>query len=476
MSTAEEILGFHFSPIRFSSHAEMLDLSKLTAVIDINVVKLKEISERLGESTFEFTADSLVQKVCKKFNDFVDGGPTSNAFYAFDKRECKALAFALDYKEPGTKAIIASDLLTASALSVLEKDWRNSYLTGIVLCCLKNWGVEDQERIEKLRALIAEKLQDYKGSRTTLLSLKKNLRYFVNRSGDVILGSDFALNGSKPANVCSYLGVPSSWISYSYFKNFILAYFEKRKADLSQAYDDIEEFIRLHNNHDTTIRAISKVIIQADSSSFSSIQDRIQKFALKHIGDPAKSQAWNHTAGMDASQISEVQQAKTILNKWITKRFINVFFDTCLNDPRRKAFWLRYSERVETFRVFGPSTVRRQLQADNRIAEFVPSRFQATTGNSRISAFVMVINDYKLIEFSDLGHAFYAYKRNNGFGPDLENTRYVSVSDFVDGNMPFLVYRNGYNLYNFSSQGRLSHSDGDLRWEQVFETWINNYV
>ena len=37
-----------------------------------------------------------------------------------------------------------------------------------------------------------------------------------------------------------------------------------------------------------------------------------------------------------------------------------------------------------------------------------------------------------------------------------------------------LIYRSGYSFGEINSEGRLSHNDGDLQWEEVFEYWFKN--
>ena len=85
---------------------------------------------------------------------------------------------------------------------------------------------------------------------------------------------------------------------------------------------------------------------------------------------------------------------------------------------------------------------------------------------------MFIIGNYTLIEFSDPGYAFYAYKNSNPYTPSLDAKNINSVDDFRNGNMPMLVYRSGYHLHSFSNEGRLTHSDGALNWEDVFSRWI----
>jgi hypothetical protein len=79
-----------------------------------------------------------------------------------------------------------------------------------------------------------------------------------------------------------------------------------------------------------------------------------------------------------------------------------------------------------------------------------------------------------MIEFSNPGYAFYAYKSNSSSAPSFDPKYVSSVDDFRDGNMPRLVLRSGNHLHSYSNEGRLEHRDGDMTWEEVFLEWIKN--
>ena len=40
--------------------------------------------------------------------------------------------------------------------------------------------------------------------------------------------------------------------------------------------------------------------------------------------------------------------------------------------------------------------------------------------------------------------------------------------------MHMLIYRSGYTINSTNKEGRLTHNDGELTWEQVFEYWFKN--
>ena len=42
----------------------------------------------------------------------------------------------------------------------------------------------------------------------------------------------------------------------------------------------------------------------------------------------------------------------------------------------------------------------------------------------------------------------------------------------LNGKMPMLVKIRGYSLGNYLDEGRLTHRDGDMKWEDVFYNWL----
>jgi len=79
------------------------------------------------------------------------------------------------------------------------------------------------------------------------------------------------------------------------------------------------------------------------------------------------------------------------MHQWIAEEFINVFFEKCINDIRRKRFWLKYAKEIMQFRVVGSSRIKSLLMADNRIKKFVEPRFSNTKSVTDVNAALMFI-------------------------------------------------------------------------------------
>ncbi len=469
MQTINEILNFNFSPVLMKQAAVDAFPARMIQLCEIRIDKLEKISQDIGESSFKFTGENSIPQVFRKFK--------SGNFYSnpFEGRELRTLTYSLSYSIPGVSSICSNFNELDRVFTILESHWRDSYLIGLIDCYLKNWEPDYPVSMQKLGIFICKKLKSYEGGRTVLTSLKSNIKFFDNKKGNSELGYTLALMNKPIKKATKELALPDSWFSYSYFSKAILAYYEKRRKDISDFIEDLNEALKEHNYSITNKRVISKLILQANSSSFNSLQDRVKNMALELIGDPAIMSKWMPFEGSIESEKAEMRQAREILNEWITSQFIDVFFETCINDPRRKRFWMKLSKHITAFKIHGPSNIKRQLKQDQRIAGFVDSRFYETHGNKQVSAFFMHVKDYKFIEFSDPGYAFYAYKQSNIDAPSMDKT-YNNVGFFINSDLPMLVYRKGWSVQDSSDEGRLSHSDGVATWEDILSFWMKEKV
>lgn len=469
MATTQDILQFHFSPTTFQQSAQKIIPISLVSLNDYRIDKLQKITEEIGASSFSFSGDNLIPQVFRKFKNSIN-----NDNISFERRELRTLTYSLNYSEQNLSSIFSNKEELNYALILLDLNWRDSFLVGLIDCFLRNWEIKYQKSLVELEQFIANKLENYSGNRSTLISFKNNKRYFNTKNGDLILGDTIAKLNKPIQEATKVLGVPESWFNYSYFSKVIVTYYEKNKNNILSEIDNLNQVLLKHNSIITNKRLISKIIIQANKPEFSSIQDNVKRLAFTQIGDPDNIANWSVFENATEIERKEIIEGKNILNEWIAKQFIDIFFRVCLNDERRKKFWLNIaSKNGVSFKVYGPKKTKRILQQDERITEYLDTRFNTVYSSKDVSAFILYIGEYMLIEFSDAGYAFYAYKINSTSKPNL-GYKLHSVDQLRDGNMPMLAYRSGYSINQTNREGRLTHNDGSLNWEQVFEYWFKN--
>ena len=470
MSSASEILKFNFSPTTFQQSANKVIPVTTIHQIGNRIAQLKNITEKVGDVSFAFDDDSLKSRTFKKFKFSI-----SNNKQPFTKRELRALIYGLDYSEDNISTIFSNKLETGYTLELLDSSWRESFLKGLILFLFKNWESKHFQSLKQLRDFISQKLETYSGNDKQILNFKLFQGYFKVENGNEILGLTLARMNKPIQEATKILGVPESWFSYSYFSRVIVTYYEKNKANIINEIDNLHEVLLKNNSSITSKRLVSKMIIQANQPAFATLQDRLKKIAFSQIGDPSNISNWTAFENATESERREILEAKNILDEWIAKQFIDIFFRVCINDERRKRFWLNIASKTKlTFKVYGSQYTKFKLKQINSISDYVDSRFETVSSKKEVSAFILYIRDYMLIEFSNEGYAFYAYKMTSSYRPSL-SYQLNSVDDLRNGSMPMAVHSDNYYDY-FNDEGRLTHRDGNQIWEKRFNSWMNKKI
>ena len=469
MATINEILQFHFSSVAFQQRAMSIISPTLVKLNEESVLKLREISTRIGPGLPQTPSKNLISIIVRKFKI----GFTSGS-YSLDKRELRTLTYGLNYSENGLSAIFNSEQELNSVFRLLEDNWRDAYIYGLFNCYLTNWESPNRNSLLKLSVYVLTKIANADSKRKTIQSIQKNIKYFQPQNGDVVLGTELFLKKIPIEQVTKFLGLPDSWITYSYFSKVILAYFEQFKDEIYLGINEIDPILTKHNNSITNKRLLSNLILSVNKKGESSVQNRVKDLAFKFIGDPEHKSVWLGFENASLEEVRILQQARVILNEWITQQFINVFFNICINDERRRRFWLQYASKITSFKVYGSRYTKMALLRDQRVSNIVEKRFQTVNSSKDTSAFLFYIKDYMLIAFSNSGYAFYAYKVNGNLKPNLNILN--SVDSLRNGNLGQLVFKTGDQINRVNLEGRQPHSDGVLRWEQVFNYWLEHVL
>lgn len=466
MTTYQDILQFHFPSTTLKQSAQKIIPITLSTLNEHRIDKLHKISEEVGANSLKYSGSNLIPQVFRKFKSSIDD---ESRF--FERRELRTLTYSLTYSEKNLHTIFSVENELKIALEAMETNWRDSFLSGLIDCLLSNWETKYQKSLEQLEQFITKKLDNYTGNRNTLNSFKSNKRYFNTKNGDLILGDTIAKLNRPIQEATKILGVPESWFSYSYFSRVIVTYYEKNKANIINEIDNLHEVLLKNNSSITSKRLVSKMIVQANQPAFATLQDRLKKIAFTQIGDPSIVSNWIAFENATEIEKGEIIQGRNILNEWITRQFINVFFNVCINDDRRKRFWLKYVSNIASFKVYGSSHTKKILMRDERITEVIDARFETVNGNRDVAAFILYIGDYMIIEFSSDGYACCAYKINSSNIPNL-NQRLNSIDDLRNSSLPMAIQSDS-NYYYTSDEGRLFHSSN---WELKFNHWLKEKV
>jgi hypothetical protein len=480
MPRVNDILQFHFSKTEIQKSAKFIIPNTIVLLIENQISKLQEISERIGPNPFPNPPTNLIPQVFRKFKQ-----DYKNKKLNYDRKELRTLTYSLSYSENNLSSIFSNDEELDYVIQMLSSQWKESFIFGLIDCLLKNWETSFDSSLSKLTGFIVVKLKLYEGNRNSIIGLKNNLKYFEQKNGDLILGKELGIKNVSILKVTNFLSVPDTWITYPYFSRVIVSFYEQRKNNFKDLLDDFEQILIGHRNNKTNKRLLSKLIIQADKSEFAHFQDKVKKMAFDLIGDPENRIQWLDFDGATEKEKQDLDKARSILNEWITRQFINVFFNVCINDVRRKNFWLKHVSNISSFKVYGPLRTYLDLKRDERISQYLDlekehSRFIKVNSNKNVSAFIIYMKNYMLIEFSEDGYAFYGYKVDGNKKPNI-SAKLNSVDDLRNGYERMAIERKYSNIIAHHAEGRLFHKDGNfqdgstLKWEDVFNRWLEIY-
>ena len=327
-----------------------------------------------------------------------------------------------------------------------------------------------------------EKIKSYNGRRKDLQSIRQKKSYYSRKGANQLLGAELVNRGKyNPLYSCDLLTLPEEWFALSYFEGVIEGFVSKVHKNVLSYTHEIERALEQHGGKTKGSRVnkivVSKMIVKAQNAD-ESFQLQLMRMGYKLVGDPAVRTDWMPHKNATDPEISLITKACEILNDWLTREFITVFFEKCIPDERRKFFWLKHSKKIKSLKVYGPSSTKKVLKSDERISGFVDSRFNETDFDNDETAFVFFTRDYSLIEFSTSG-AFRAFPKSSKNTPNFEK-RIGNISLLRESVLEMLVNRDHEVFSNFKREGRLSHKDGKysngsvLPWELVFEEWMKH--
>ena len=466
---SKSLSGFHFSFASLQQAAEEL----ITTAMQTDLVQQTNYLKTMIDTHIErsMLPDKNIRLTFLKFKTAYRQQTLETDFD--NPTLLRRLSYCLTFAYDNSTLIIENEYETQALLNVLNMYWRDSFIIGLFSSMIQCWECENRRPFERLHHFIITKIKDYQGERPSILRLKAHVDYYQHTHGPEQLSRDLFDNRIGALLAPEYLGLPRRWIEYEYFSKIIAAYFEQGEEDREARYFQIFRILEIHTSKTTAKRIISRMIVELHQEPNLTLQSQVKQLAFKRIGDPAFDAYWTPPHSANEAEIEQIEAARKILNGWITAEFIAVFFETCLNDERRKNYWLRYAKSITHFRVIGSKGMLQELEQDKRIKEYLPTRFQALPGRAASkSAIMMRMNKYTLVEFSDTGFAFYAYRQDHPHCPAF-NTLYTGLEELRDARMPIISISDGALIDETIEQGRLRHAN---EWEKAFDVFLNEHV
>lgn len=160
----------------------------------------------------------------------------------------------------------------------------------------------------------------------------------------------------------------------------------------------------------------------------------VNRLLNSDFGDPrtpVPSSAWQCVKEVEPNSYAR-------LLTMLAEQDLDVFFSHAMNEPDRRAFWLRYLGEIERTGCVLDRSVRARLHntlvATPGLRGAIDRSF-GFTGASNVQAFFLVFRDYVVVEFSDRGNAAYVYPKRyfaEKLEPRIRGNEIDSVRDLKD--------------------------------------------
>ena len=380
----------------------------------------------------------------------------------WSSREMLIMAFHLQYVFNDRRAFHYT-------LSLLARRWRDSYINGIVFTLQSNWFLLKQEISEDLRNFISGRTANYVGGNQRYQRLRDNYN-LLEEAGPLRMVMLIMHNGLPITEAPGLLGFRQTTFALPFYSDVILKYVEKTHLlDINK----VRSILASHKLDRTCKLIMAYLVEQANVQESDARQKEVTLFAQEILGDISLAATWSPFKGATKEDIARLRNAKTIVNKWYTKKVIKVFFEKCVYDEKRKKFWLKYVDLIVDFRIVGHWTVRTMLLRQQSIADVVPQHF-VSSQYKQTTALVLCIKDKVFVEFSDNG-ALSVYKHGSSKVSIFDNgAKSVFKTDGLKRFSPPLVDTDIWGVYNIYNDGGKMNHQGN--WENRLENWLARKV
>ena len=470
MNTAYQLLGLTPDIINnFALQANLVVDGQMQRLLEKQIRELSRLLEQFAEGTegvaSKESVDQVIAKV-KKLSKII--GTKDNEWSPI---ELRILSYNLG--QINNNAIIF-DYTT----KLLDRNWRNMFIGGLLFYLLNDWLSPQQSQKDRVCSILNKKLEAYDGSNHRYLYLKNHAN-FLDVNGPLRMATLLVHQSMPVISAPTILGYKESALSFSYFSDVILHYFNLRGTI---EVPILEQVFAQHSLDRTKKLVLAMMVEQAEKEGKEPLQTHVSKFAQTILGDIALSSTWAPFPNATQEEIEKLRRSQTLVNQWNAKKAINPFFELCVQDPKRKELWLKYVPFVYNFRIVGSKATKTKLLSDDRISDLIGTYFITTRSAKRqTSALVLYISNKILVEFSDKG-ALYVYNYNHpqvrgitrgkAIIDGVDDLKLPSINLLIDNFMDDGSWYYGYESQSwitYHDEGRLLHSE---YWRERINAWM----
>jgi hypothetical protein len=472
MSDVREILNIRFNQADFVRLANNFISETTKRNLEISNKELEKINAELSHIDTKEPPDT--GEIYHLFMKYAPSGENKLKEEFNSPRKIRRLAWALSYSEDRKSSVLDSQYI-GIALKLIDENFRDSMLPALFTTLLKNWISSDTRLLKKM---LLQRLNELDNARSRFVVLKEKSVYYVSPDGTVLLCRHLINENKSLEEVFSYLGLSDSTITYEYFSELAETYtrIQTIQSDFIEKLDIIFSFLKKHYSKDTNKKCLEKIINKAEKIGVNEVfKMKIINFCFRNIGDPATESYWGHWKGANESDRQNLEKARKILNCWLAKKFIYLFFERISVHPDRKDFWSKYIDYISNFKIYMERRQKSIFKYSNRDIDSVILNskigiLERCHGN--ISAFIMELKEYYIVEFSETGGACYIYKNTNEFKPNLSNSA-ITLDELKHESNRQMAVRSEIKHFNLRDEGRIFHGGN---WQPKFKVWIREFL
>lgn len=419
------------------------------------------------------------------YNNF-DSQEKREEFYS-ERRNLKKLSWILTFSSEHFTAIANDTNLLKIALGLFEENWHFRLIYGLFFTLLEIW--EDKKNSALLRSFLLPKVYENQNRNQRIKFLKDNSKFFLNRNGasvwaQEIVNSEIDLQEFQEKNPQI-----KNYLSTSYFSEFIVSYTYQRirEEDFGLYFQSIFDFLEQNKNQTSLKKCLAKIIIWANEFGTVFEKEEIRQFAYEKVGDPTYGSKWLSNSFFSENEKRDLEEAKDILNYWITEKIMDIFFGKIVQDIDRKEFWENYLKVIRIEKIFvSPDIYYGEIKYDQRIDSSFRKRLGILAGGGKGScAMIFGIKNYKFIEFGGYASgATQICKNNNPKFPNFERTSSYRNGEYERiSKLDLVIFEHSENLikilsndwygqqFEFQSEGRFAHQGF---WQKRLKSWLED--
>lgn len=351
-------------------------------------------------------------------------------------------------------------------IQLLETNWRDLFINGLLFFLMNYWNICGDNILTCVCEIIKKHIYSYTGAIKRYQILKEHSD-LLEKAGPIRLATLLYVKKIPPEDAPCVIGYKRSSLSFPFFSDVIINYYMRLPAI---DYQELEELLKKHPLDRTKKLLYARLVEDAEEKADGNLQDMIVRSARRMLGDINVSTTWSPFTGAKIEDILLLNKAKDLVIAWGARKTVDAFFDICVQDSRRRNFWLRYVDNIMDYRIVGSTYMRTKLQACSEVAPLLKSSFIET--NSKVSttaALVLFIKDKVFVEFSDVG-SLYIYNISNRIVRDIKKKRYLdSTTTLKNPSIGKAIDQiTQWSFYCFE-EGKISHLG---EWEVRFGRWM----